>query len=52
VKSHESPVGEITKPTRELTLHPEPPGGLMEETKSIKHPRKRSAEADQEVFRP
>jgi len=52
VKSHESPVGEIAKPTRELTLHPEPPGGLMEETKSIKHPRKRSAEADQEVFRP
>jgi len=40
------------KPTRELTLHPEPPGGLMEETKSIKHTRKRAVRAAQGVFRP
>jgi hypothetical protein len=52
VKSHESPVGEIRKTTRELTLHPEPPGGLMEATKSIKHTRKRAVRAAQEVFRP
>jgi len=52
VKSRESPVGEITKPTRELTLHPEPPGGLMKETKSIKHCRKRAVKAAQGVFRP
>jgi hypothetical protein len=52
VKSHESPVGEINKPTRELTLHPEPPGGLMDETKSIKHYRKRAVKAAQGVIRP
>jgi hypothetical protein len=40
------------KPTRELTLHPEPPGGLMEETKSIKHCRKRAVRAAQGVLRP
>jgi hypothetical protein len=44
--------GRDHKPTRELTLHPEPPGGLMEETKSIKHCRKRAVRAAQEVFRP
>jgi hypothetical protein len=38
--------------TRELTLHPEPPGGLTEETESIKHARKRAVRAAQEVFRP
>jgi hypothetical protein len=35
VKSRESPVGEINKPTPELTLHPEPPGGLVEETVTL-----------------
>ena len=44
--------GRDNKPTRELTLHPEPPGGLMEETKSIKHCRKRAARAAQGVLRP
>src|SRR5215467_10674660 len=37
--------GRDNKPTRELTLHPEPPGGLLEETKSIKHYRKRAVRA-------
>ena len=42
VKSHGSPVGE-TKQTHPGTnsLRPEPPGGVMEVTKSLKHFRKR-----------
>jgi hypothetical protein len=40
-KSRESPVGERTKPTRELTLHPEPPGGLYLVYRLVHEPRPR-----------
>jgi hypothetical protein len=37
--------GGDNRPTREETLHPEPPQGVTEETKSLKHLRKRAVKS-------
>ena len=52
VISRWSPVGETKDPTREVTLHPEPPQGVTEVTKSLEHLRKRAVKAAQGAHRP